>query len=314
MSRLTGRGVSDALCPSTLNDASWGGACRSHRWAERGAVQEVQCNVSTDRRLPCCAGISSLHSCKQKHPMRSCLLARNPGCNAKHTHRTSGGDARALHAAIAHFTDKGYTVHAFLPRWAIDGGRERRAKVKLHMAQCLHEAIDRGQLHLAPAGVDDDEFVLSFALQMPGALILSNDLYRDHVAKGKVKKAWLDEHLLPFMFVGDALLVPASTALEVCSSSGSTAYNPGSLSKVSCDQHLSPHSSSPSTESLATATSSTGNRNSKGFSHRAANLRARRLVLPPHHARMRKQSRARHGSGPSMRELLARPKQMHKRF
>ena len=130
-----------------------------------------------------------------------------------------------------HFTDKGYTVHAFLPRWAIDGGRERRAKVKLHMAQCLHEAIDRGQLHLAPAGVDDDEFVLSFALQMPGALILSNDLYRDHVAKGKVKKAWLDEHLLPFMFVGDALLVPASTALEVCSSSGSTAYNPGSVSR-----------------------------------------------------------------------------------
>ena len=76
-------------------------------------------------------------------------------------------------------------MHAILPRWALNGGP----------GKCLAEPellspFVRASLHLSPSGVDEDGFLLRLA-QDRDALLLSNDLYRDHIESGLVSREWV---------------------------------------------------------------------------------------------------------------------------
>ena len=70
------------------------------------------------------------------------------------------------------------TVHIILPTWAVHGGAASSGQ--LEGAELLRPYLHKS-VHLAPSGVDDDAFILSFAHET-NALILSNDLFRDHGA------------------------------------------------------------------------------------------------------------------------------------
>lgn len=66
------------------------------------------------------------------------------------------------------------------------------------------------QLFISPAGVDCDDFILRVAFEQD-ALVLSNDLYRDHIARGAVTREWVRERRVSFMFVNGQLLVLGET-------------------------------------------------------------------------------------------------------
>ena len=117
-----------------------------------------------------------------------------------HAHDThhAVGSARRVAAAIAHFTAT-HEVHAILPEWAMRGRR------RLSEAELLEPLLHR-QLHLSPAGSNDDEFVLRFALRRK-AKVLTNDLLRDHIESGLVTREWASSCRVAFMFIGDDIVV-----------------------------------------------------------------------------------------------------------
>jgi hypothetical protein len=69
----------------------------------------------------------------------------------------------------------------------------------------LKKLIKSGEIHPAPAGSRADDFILSFAQSHPASMIISNDNFRDY--KAEVRKEWLKEHRIAFMFVEDEVLL-----------------------------------------------------------------------------------------------------------
>ena len=61
-------------------------------------------------------------------------------------------------------------------------------------------------IHLAPSGIDEDDFILCFAIERD-AMIVSNDLYRD---KHFVSREWIKTHRVGFMFAAGQFLVQPS--------------------------------------------------------------------------------------------------------
>ena len=291
-------------------------ACRHHRRAERSAIDAVPHYVRGSL-VPFTPSAHDLTCTRSPCPRHGSICS---------------GRSDLLSIAIDHFVERGFEVHAILPRWAMDGGRSRSEANKLLDAnRFLTRYIERGQLHLAPAGVDDDDFVLSFALETAGAFILTNDLYRDHVAKDRVTRSWLDERLMAFMFVLDdisasgarrhRLLVPSHTFGQQqppppCPAS--TAMTTETLEAAG--QNRPTRASSPSAESSSSTrtlvTVAPGQRVVRrlGFASSGASSPKKALAAVTKHTRTPIRCRGRQGSGPSMKELLARPKQFDRRF
>ena len=96
-------------------------------------------------------------------------------------------------------------VYAILLQWALNGGVQQRVSSRLAHAEVLQPYL-RKQIFVSQSGVDCDDFILRVALEQD-ALILSNDLYRDHIARGVVERQWVQARRLPFMFVNGVLLV-----------------------------------------------------------------------------------------------------------
>ena len=117
------------------------------------------------------------------HPLASHLHDASPTRNAVHAPsrgRCTAGSARAVVAAIDYFVARNFSVHVILPTWAYVPNRGS--------TQLLDEAFlltphMTSRVHLAPSGTDEDEFILSFAMESSNTLVLSNDLFRDHGAR-----------------------------------------------------------------------------------------------------------------------------------
>ena len=231
-------------------------------------------------------------------------------------------------------------VHAILPRWAVDGGRNRHQASKLLDVHHLLPYIQQHQLHLAPAGVDDDVFILSFALETANASILTNDLYRDHAATGKVTRGWLDEHLMAFMFVpdqddtgsgadGHRLLVPSSTLGQRSPSPASVPMTTGLLDVAGQNRLSSPSAESSSSTQTTVAPgqrivrrlgygsiqASSGSTFGSGAVNGSARSPKQSITGVTKQSRNSNgRCRGRQGSGPSMKELLARSMKLERRF
>ena len=116
-------------------------------------------------------------------PLASRLHDASPTRNAVHAPsrgRCTAGSARAVVAAIDYFVARNFSVHVILPTWAYVPNRGS--------TQLLDEAFlltphMTARVHLAPSGTDEDEFILSFAMESSNTLVLSNDLFRDHGAR-----------------------------------------------------------------------------------------------------------------------------------
>ena len=66
--------------------------------------------------------------------------------------------------------------------------------------------VDDGKIKQAPAGTDADYFILSFAREL-GASVLSNDRYRDRIAKYPE----VEERIIRYMIVADEVVLERRT-------------------------------------------------------------------------------------------------------
>lgn len=74
-------------------------------------------------------------------------------------------------------------------------------------------------VHLAPSGADDDLFILKVAESL-SALILTNDLFRDHIIGGTISREWVDARCMKFMFLGTKLFsLPPPTCMPATKTS-----------------------------------------------------------------------------------------------
>jgi hypothetical protein len=58
----------------------------------------------------------------------------------------------------------------------------------------------------APAGVDDDQFIIQYALKRD-AFIVTNDLFKDYVANHRDKRHFIWDHRLSYSFMGDEVML-----------------------------------------------------------------------------------------------------------
>ena len=117
------------------------------------------------------------------HPLASHLHDASPTAARaallrRQVHRRLGGGA--IVAAIDYFVARSFSVHVILPTWAYVPNRGS--------TQLLDEAFlltphMTSRVHPPPSGTDEDEFILSFAMESSNTLVLSNDLFRDHGAR-----------------------------------------------------------------------------------------------------------------------------------
>ena len=132
------------------------------------------------------------HNYRFDDPKRRCSV---PAC------------ATAIAIAIEYFLKKGYRVEAFLPEWAFYGGKSKN--MFAHEHTLLERFVDpHGKTHsilMTPAGADDDKFILQQAknkiAEGEDVLVISNDMYRDHVASGMIDDAWMRKHAIKFSWL-----------------------------------------------------------------------------------------------------------------
>ena len=101
-----------------------------------------------------------------------------------------GGDVRAV---------------AFLPQRFIESRHEDNLADDV---ETLQELRRKGWVHVTPAGVDDDRFILKWA-RLKNCKIVSNDNFADHIRyapKPAELRGWLARQCLKYMFVGDEFL------------------------------------------------------------------------------------------------------------
>jgi len=114
------------------------------------------------------------------------------------------GSAKAIVIAVEHLLKSSCDVHVILPTWAFSG-RQRKSDSMLLEAPLLEPYLQT-IVHLAPSGMDEDGFILRFALERSG-YVLSNDLFRNHIRSGFVSRDWVQAHRIGFMFIHDQLLI-----------------------------------------------------------------------------------------------------------
>ena len=128
----------------------------------------------------------------QKAPMGLALVAAIDHCR--------NATAKALE--LGHGIE--YKPMAFLPEWALDGGRSgNRAAFGAHV---LRQYNDHGYLTLTPSYRDDDipqiEHVKSQLVLGNECLLLTNDTFQDHCREERVDRQWVDRHVVSYMWLG----------------------------------------------------------------------------------------------------------------
>ena len=68
------------------------------------------------------------------------------------------------------------------------------------------QLVERGCVHQAPAGTDADYFILSFAREL-GASVVSNDRYRDRIAKYPE----VEDRIIRYMILADEVVLERRT-------------------------------------------------------------------------------------------------------
>ena len=118
--------------------------------------------------------------------------------------------ARAVKLAIDQLRAKGYHVHAFLPGWALDGGRHGDMYIDKHELLLPYKDAEQPEVFMCPSGREgraaDDQFILKYAMDKQG-FVISCDNYRKEISDGIITKEWRDSHCIPYMWVGDDFVV-----------------------------------------------------------------------------------------------------------
>lgn len=223
----------------------------------------------------------------------------NVARNESFGHASPSGSARAVVAAIEQLRSCGHAVHVVLPQWAVHGAKDSSVAIQLSEAELLLPYL-RTTVHVAPSGADDDRFILKIADSM-SALIVTNDLFRDHIRSGAVSKEWVSTRCVKYMFVGCKLftLPPASAAapplrppspnFELSAAEKAAACTPSPTTGAAAPAVPSPSEPAPSGASVGATTQSASTPTAKSsqrqrpFSRRPA---GKQLVAARAHSKL----------------------------
>ena len=98
-----------------------------------------------------------------------------------------------------------YRPMAFLPEWAVDGGKSR-AMAAFNAAR-LQEYIAAGFITYTPPRRDDDKPAIYFAKshidQGKECIIVTNDNFADHIRGGDISTEWFNNHVVSYQWIGN---------------------------------------------------------------------------------------------------------------
>eukprot|EP01048_Picozoa_sp_COSAG05_P021062 COSAG05_NODE_3763_length_1852_cov_1.440388_2_plen_199_part_00 len=129
--------------------------------------------------------------------------------------------AKGIEIATQYYQKMGHTVVGLIPDYMLsfeNTGKQKMAQ-KLGVGeakpsklvddvQLLQKLCDEGTLVGCPPQDYDDSYTIVYAKSKKGAVIVTNDMYRDNTDKMEGRERsehirWFKEHLISYTFVGD---------------------------------------------------------------------------------------------------------------
>ena len=120
---------------------------------------------------------------------------------------------RGIQLVVDYFQARGHDhIKVFVPEWRKESSRPETPITDQHLLEALEK---EGILHYTPSRkisgrriiCYDDRYIIRYA-QMEGGVIVSNDQYRDLLQENPEWRRVIENHLLPFVFVGDHFMPP----------------------------------------------------------------------------------------------------------
>lgn len=107
--------------------------------------------------------------------------------------------------AVHFFSEHGVRAVAFLPQTLLTRQRNHHTSKDVELE--LEKLRESGKVVAVPAQDDDDSYALSYGQRHDG-YVVSNDLFRDAIARGETKGIgdWIAEKRISYAFVGDEFL------------------------------------------------------------------------------------------------------------
>ena len=129
----------------------------------------------------------------------------------EHTHGNKFSDIEGIFAVILFWRKRGHIVRVLLPRFWAKKVREVAPRAQ---ADALDLLLRDGTVCFTPSQEGhggDDLYVIQYAMHRDG-LIISNDMFRDHISEQAGLADFLRESLVPFSFVG-GMYIPSPEML-----------------------------------------------------------------------------------------------------
>jgi len=127
------------------------------------------------------------------------------GQNVAVAHGKQIFSSMGISLVIDYWKKRNHPVICFLPQYYIKNRYTEKLADNLPLIKSL---IDTGLVHLTPPQDLDDSYILQYA-ERHNAYIVSNDMFRDYIAKGEDPnrmKAWIREKCISFIFVNDEFI------------------------------------------------------------------------------------------------------------
>ena len=133
------------------------------------------------------------------------VVIDGPNVGMSHSGNEWPASAQGIESVIRYFTDLGWPVKAFVPRYYMHR-KERRG---VDNPELLERLQKEGTLVTTPSQDHDDHYWLAYAMKT-GALVITNDRMKNHAEEHKEGKdafyQWRESRVISYMFVGDSFL------------------------------------------------------------------------------------------------------------
>lgn len=134
------------------------------------------------------------------------IVIDGPNVGMSHSANKWPASATGIATAVAHYSDAGYEVYAFVPRHYLS---DNAGKKGVDNPSILRPLRDKGSVVSVPSQDHDDDYWLQFAWQQ-GAYAVTNDRMKDHVSKypsgDEDFYKWRDSKVISYTFAGDIFL------------------------------------------------------------------------------------------------------------
>ena len=168
---------------------------------------------------------------KEEEKTRVLIVIDGPNVGMEHSASKWPASSSGIAAAVSHYADLGYDVHAFVPRHFLNDNANRG----VDDASILRNLRAKGLVASVPSQDHDDDYWLQFAWQK-GAYVVTNDRMKDHAEKFPSEDSedffkWRDEKVISYTFVGDDFFPNPSIKIPLVTKNNET-INPKKSKEV----------------------------------------------------------------------------------